>query len=170
MKTVQNFGVLYSMLLVLQAVIYNYFNFSPYIMLSILPAMVLCIPISTNTIWAMTIAFVSGVAVDCLAEGTLGLNILAIVPVALSRRSIIRIIMGEDLLTRGENFSFKKNGMAKISYALITVQTIFFAIYILADGAGVRPFWFNLARFGGAMVCSYPLSLITVNILTSRNS
>ncbi|MCM1176607.1 MAG: hypothetical protein NC308_03780 [Clostridium sp.] len=169
-NAVQNFGIIFPLLLIAQVVIGNYFNFSPYIMLSILPAMILCIPVSINTVWVMAIAFASGLAVDFLAEGILGLNTLALVPVALSQKTIIRIIMGEDMLTRQDNFSFRKNGAAKISYALFLAMMIFFVIYILADGAGVRPFWFNAARFAGSMVCTFPLSLFVVNILTSQNN
>ncbi|MDE6872279.1 MAG: hypothetical protein K2O58_05055 [Bacteroidales bacterium] len=169
-NAVQNFGIMFPLLLIAQVLISNYFNFSPYAMLSILPAMILCLPVSMNTIWVMAIAFASGLAVDFLAEGLLGLNTLALVPVALSQKTVIRVIMGEDLLTRQENFSFKKNGAAKISYALVIVQAIFFMIYIFADGAGVRPMWFNMARFAGAMACTFPLSLVTVNILSSSNN
>ncbi len=169
-NAVQNFGIMFPLLLIAQVVIGNYFNFSPYIMLSILPAMILCLPISMNTIWVMAIAFASGLTVDFLAEGVLGLNTFALVPVALSQKTIIRIIMGEDMLTRQDNFSFRKNGAAKISYALVIAMMIFFALYILADGAGVRPLWFNLARFAGSMACTFPLSLAVVNILTSQNN
>lgn len=166
----QNFGILFPLLLVAQVLISNYFNFTPYIMLSILPAMILCMPISSNTIWVMTVAFVSGLAVDFFAEGLLGLNVLALVPVALAQKTTIRIIMGEDIIARQENFSFRKNGAAKISYAVFIVQTIFFSIYILADGAGVRQLWFNLARFAGAMICTFPLSLAIVSILTDSDN
>jgi len=170
MKTVQNFGILFTCLLVAQMVISNYFNFGPYVLLSVLPAMIICLPVSIDTIWTMIIAFASGLLIDCTSDGLPGLNAMALVPVALSHKTIIRFFLGEDLLNRGEDFSFKKNGAAKISWAIIAAQTMFFIIYILGDGAGVRPLWFNLARFAGGMLCSLPMSLITANILTSGNN
>ena len=40
------------------------------------------------------------------------------------------------------------------------------AIYIIADGAGTRPLWFNVARFFASVASSYLLSLIIVKALT----
>ena len=53
MKSGQNFGLLYTLLLVCQILICNYFQFSPYAMISILPVMTLCIPLNIGTIRCM---------------------------------------------------------------------------------------------------------------------
>ena len=44
MKVSQHFGTLYTLLVIGQIVLCNYSQLGPYIMLSMLPAMVLCIP------------------------------------------------------------------------------------------------------------------------------
>ncbi len=166
MRMNQNFGILYSLLLICQIILCNFSPLGPYIALSMLPAMILCIPLTVNTIWCMIIAFASGLAVDWMSEGLIGLNAASLIPVALMRRGIIRLFFGKDLLIRNDSFSFKKFGIAKVSAALITSSAIFFAIYVLLDGAGTRPAWFNLVHFGASLICSWLLALVVTHILT----
>ena len=55
-----NFFLTYALLVLIQMVICNYFHLSAYVLLSILPVMVLCIPIRFSTTAALCIAFVTG--------------------------------------------------------------------------------------------------------------
>ena len=166
MRMSQHFGILYVLLLICQIVLCNYSPLGPYIMLSVLPAMVLCTPLKISTPACMMIAFASGLAVDWLSEGLIGINAASLVPVALARKSIARIFFGEDLITRKDSFSFNKYGVAKISAAILTSLTIFLALYIILDGAGTRPVLSNLAYFGASLTSNWILCLIVTNILT----
>lgn len=165
MKISQHFGTLYTLLVVGQILLTNFSDFGPYVMLSMLPAMVLCIPTGTSTITTMMIAFISGLSVDWLSEGLLGLNTAALVPVALVRKQVIRMFLGEDIITRGDRFSYRKNGIAKISAAHTVCIILFFSIYILLDGAGTLPVWFCLTKGGISAACSFILAIIVTNIL-----
>ena len=165
MKTGQNFGILYILLVICQVLICNYFQFTPFITLTILPAMVLCMPLSISTIGCMLLAFASGLATDWLSEGIIGLNASALIPVALLRKPFIRIFFGEDLIVRQDSFSFRKNGPAKVIAALLSATGVFLMIYIILDGAGERTPWFNLIRLGSSLLCSILISLIVVNTL-----
>ena len=82
------------------------------------------------------------------------------------RKPLIRFFLGEDLITRSDSFSFRKNGIGKISLVLIVSLLIFLGIYVFLDGAGTRPAWFNLTRIGLSLLCNYVLALIVTNILT----
>ena len=166
MKTNQNFGLLYFLLTICQVVLCNYSNLGPYIMLTLLPAMVLCIPTQVSTIACMLIAFASGLATDWLSEGLLGLNAAALVPVALMRKSIIKIFLGEDLIVRGDRFSYKKNGFVKVSIAHMVCIAVFLGIYIILDGAGTLPALFCLTKAGVSLLCNFVLSIIVTNILS----
>lgn len=158
-------------MLILQLCICNFFRLSQFVVLSILPVMILLIPTDRDTIFAMVAAFLTGLAVDLLGDGMmLGLNILALVPVAFARKSIIRLVFGEELFARKEDISMQKQGIWKISAAIIMAQSIFLIIYIWADGAGTRPMWFSLARYGASLLAGYLISLFVANILTSGNS
>lgn len=162
----QHFGILYFLLVIAQMIICNYFQFTPYVVISILPAMILCMPLTVRTPLCMLIAFASGLAVDWLAEGLIGLNAASLVPVALARKTIIRIFLGEDLIARNDSFTFKKNGIGKISIALITALSIFFGLYVILDSAGTQPTSFNLIRFAASVAASFVLSLIVTAVLT----
>lgn len=160
MKVSQHFGIMYFLLVIAQAALCNFCQFGPYVMLSMLPAMVLCMPLSIGTIGCMFTAFAGGLCIDWLSEGLVGLNAAAIVPVALLRKPIIRIFLGEDIITRKDTFSFKKNGPLKISAALMAALIIYVGIYVFLDGAGTRPLWFSLTKFGASLACCFILSLI----------
>ncbi len=166
MRTNQNFGIIYLLLLICQVLICNFSPLGPYVMLTMLPAMILCIPLNVNTIWCMLIAFSSGLAVDWMSEGLIGINAASLIPVALFRKGFIRLFFGEDLIARSDSFSFSKYGAAKISAALVASLTLFLAIYILLDGAGTRPFLISLGFFGASLACNWPLALIVTRILT----
>ena len=166
MKTGGNFTLLYCLMLICQIVICNFSPLGPYVVLTMLPAMVFCMPLSVSTISCMFIAFGSGLAVDWLSEGLIGINAASLVPVALARKSIVKMFFGEDLITRGDSFSFNKFGTAKVSAALMSAIAIFLLFYVMLDGAGTRPLWFNLARGAASFACSWLISLIVVNTLT----
>lgn len=167
MKTSHNFPLMYVLLLICQVILCNYTNLGPYITLTLLPAMVLCIPTGISTTTCMIVAFASGFATDWLAEGLLGLNIAAILPAALVRKGVIRIFLGEDLIARKDSFSIRKNGLGKVTSALLTVTALFLAAYIFLDGAGTRPFWFCATKFGISLACNWALGILVINTLTT---
>lgn len=162
------FGIAYILLVIVQMVICNYFQFSPYLVISILPAMVLCIPLTISTNLCMLTALITGLSVDWLAEGLIGINASALIPVAYARKTLIRVFLGEDLISRKDTFSFRKNGIGKILMALLISYALFLAVYIFLDGAGVRPFMFNLTRFVLSMLCSLIPGLIVTGSLTKE--
>lgn len=162
------FWISYLLLLMGQLIISNFFHVTPYLLLSFLPAMVLCISIRINRIWVLLIAFASGLLVDWLSEGVLGLNALALVPVAFSRDFIIHLIFGEELYARQEDFSVQSHGVPKLIMALIMAQSLFLLIYIWVDGAGMRPLLFNLYRFLASLGAGVLISLPILNVLTKE--
>ena len=166
MKTEKNFRALFALLAICQIVLCNYADLGPYLMLSILPAMIMCLPLTLGTASCMLISFLTGLSVDWLSEGLLGINAAALVPVALARKNFIRIFLGEDIINRKDRFSIKKNGVGKIAVTMIAAYMIFLAIYIFLDGAGTRPFWFCAARFAASLAANTLLALLTADILT----
>ena len=166
MKVNQYFGTLYILLLIGQIILCNYGQLSPFVMFTMLPAMILCLPTSMSTITGMIIAFLSGLSVDWLSEGLLGLNAASLVPVALMRRGIIKLFLGEDLITRGDRFTYRKNGVAKISAAHAVCLIMFLGLYILLDGAGTLPAWFCFTKGGISFACNFILAIIVTNILS----
>lgn len=162
----KTFTFTYILMVIAQMILSNYFHFTPFAMLTILPAMVLCIPTKVNTFLAMIIAFATGLAVDLFAEGALGINALSLVPVAFLRKTLIGTIFGVEPFEQKENLTIKKYGFARVSFAIILVTAVFLIIYILADSAGTRPLWFLGTKFGLSLLASYLVSIILVNLLS----
>lgn len=167
MKTNRNVALMYILLVVAQILVCNFINTGPYVFLTILPVMILCLPLAIPAVPLMLIAAVSGLAVDWLAEGIVGLNVLAAVPVAFIRNPVARLLFGKDHTDRAEGFSFRKNGFSKISAAVLICQAVFLAVYIVADCAGTRSFLFIAVRFTASLLCGYLLSLFVFNMFTS---
>lgn len=164
-------GFLFTFILlaVAQIMINNYLNFSQFLMLTFLPAMILCIPIQKNVFIAMGTAFVCGFCIDFLSDGMLGLTSLALVPVALLRNPVIRLVFGSELFTRDENISFRRLGPGKILLAIVMTTSLFLAVYVWADSAGTRPFWINGVKFLVSLLASSIVSLFATKLLTEEN-
>ena len=165
----QFFGILYFLLVIGQMILCTYSQFTPYVVLSMLPAMILCMPLTVRTPLCMIIAFASGLAVDWLAEGLIGINAASLIPVAYARMTFVRIFLGEDLISRKEAFTFRKNGIGKILISLLSSYILFFAVYIFLDGAGERTFMFNVLRLLLSLVFSVALGLIVVGSLNKED-
>lgn len=163
-----NFILTYTLLLILQIVLAKYCQIGPYIYISILPAMILCMPTGRNSMWVMTVAFLSGILVDGLADGPLGLNAAALVPVAAFQKKIIMTFIDEDLVTRHYSFSFHQYGFGKLATSLCVSQFIYFAIYVFADSAGTRSVGFNLLKILLSFLVSTLFGLLSINVLAPR--
>lgn len=165
MKTNVTSWALFFCLLVVQLMVTNYVHLSQFVVISILPALIMCLPMSLSSVWVMLIAFATGLSVDLLAEGVVGLNALALVPVAAARKLVVGAICGNDVVERGSDFNFKKNGVAKVSVIILLPLMLYLLIYIAADGAGMRPFWFNAGRFIASTLCDLVLCMLAVKAL-----
>ncbi len=159
------FWSVYVILGLCQMVVCNFFNFSPLVFLSLLPAMALCIPVKIRTPWAMVIAFVTGLAVDFAADGLLGLNALALVPVALFRNTILVITVGKDNYGDPETPDFRDKGFRKVAVAALLATSLFCLLYTVADGAGARPFVFLAIRFLISTAFSFLGSLLVIRAM-----
>ena len=156
----RHFYLTYVLIMLVQMIVCNFIYIPPFITLTTLPILIMMLPIETGTIKAMVIAFVTALALDLLSDGLLGLNCLALVPVALLRRPLISLVFGREVFARNENIPDFSRSAFSFSVGSILCLSLFLAIYILADGAGTRPFWFNLTRFVASLVADYVVAII----------
>ena len=105
-----NYGITFLLLAAIQLLICNYLNISAYITISLLPVLILCFPTRFSTLSAMLVAFATGLATDLLAEGTIGLNVFALLPVAAVRRTLCDWIFGQEISLLDEDISIRKFG------------------------------------------------------------
>lgn len=143
----RNYWLIFLLLLVVQVLLGNFLGLGPYIILSLLPILVLSLPIRYGGVAGMLIAFAAAFAVDFFTNGILGLNVLALVPLAWLRPWIISLVFGSEVYARGEDISAQRQGLLKMSLALLISTAIFFAVYVPVDSAGTRSFGFNLLRW-----------------------
>lgn len=162
------FAIKFLLLMLAQILLWNYFDFTQYLMIVFLPTLILCLPIKRGAVFAMLMAFATGFAVDFFSSGMLGLTSAALVPVALIRRGVITLVCGEEVFARGENITIRRQGLPKMALAILMVTALFLLIYIWADGAGTRPLWFNAVKFGASLVAGTLVSLLACNVLDSE--
>lgn len=151
-----------------QMILCNFLNLTQLVTLSILPAMILMLPITCSPVSAMLIAFAAGITMDLLCDGVLGLNAMALVPVALCRQGIIRLTMGSEVFARKENISIAGQGMSKIALASMMAEGLFMILYVWADGAGTRSIWHNIIKIVLSTALGTALSLIVAKLLSKE--
>lgn len=164
------FLLMFIMLLIVETVLAKYCQIGPYIYISLLPAMILCLPTTSDGIRIMLEAFACGLLVDFLADGVPGLNACAAVPLAAMQKSILRLMIDEELVTRGYSFTYRRYGVVKIGAALLLMSVVYFTIYCIFDNAGERPFGFILLKILLSTLFSLPFGLVVCNILPSSKS
>ena len=149
----------YGVLFLAQAALWNYFNFSQFLTIVFLPAMIFCLPVSYGTVRTMVVAFLTGLALDFIVTGQLGLTSFALVPVALLRRPVIRFNFGAEIFARGEELSFRRQGWQKFVPSLFLLTAVFLLLYIWVDNAGMHPFWFCAVKFAASLAASGSVSV-----------
>ena len=157
------------LLFVAQLLLWNYCNFSQYVFIVILPAMLLCLPIGQGGVRVMLLAFALGLAADFLVTGQLGLTSLALVPVALLRRPVIELVFGHELISRGEELSFRRQRLAKFVISILMLTTLFLLVYLWVDSAGMYSAGFLLLKGGISLLASSAISLPVAYLLLEES-
>lgn len=163
------FFLTYVILLIAQVVLSNLLDFTQLVTLALLPAMILCLPKSLGTPICLGIAFVSGFLVDFFGSGVLGLTCAALLPVTLLKDIFLRITFDNDTYSRIEELSVRKLGFFRILTTSLMMTALFLLIYIWIDGAGTRPFLFNVGRFLLSTVANLLVSIVVIEVLLSQN-
>lgn len=166
---ISSLTIKYILLLIAQILLGNFFNFSQFIMISVLPVMVLMLPIRRSTVFCLVIAFIMGTAVDFFADGHLGLTAAALLPVAALRRPVIMFVFGNELFSREEDISPQRQGWEKILLATAICTAIFLAFFIIIDSAGTRAAWIDLIKFILSTILSTAVSMSVGNLIGSES-
>lgn len=149
-----------ALFIIAQTVIWNCCNFTQYLTVTFLPAIILGMPVRQRPVLSMAIAFAAGLAADFLCGAPLGLSSAALVPAALVRRGTIRLVFGNEILVaRREELSANRQGWMKMAMATAMLTMLFLAVYIAIDSAGTRPLWMDAVKFAASAAVSIPLSL-----------
>lgn len=163
--TMKQLRIKYLVLALAQMVLWNFCNFTPLLVLTFMPVMVLFLPVRRSTPAAMVTAFVLGFAVDFLTGTPLGLSSIALVPVALVRRPLMSAVFGSELLERGEEMDFRRYGFGKMAFAALLATALFLVIFIIGDSAGTVPAGVSVAKGFISLLVDWGISLPIANLL-----
>ena len=141
----RNIPFLFLLFLLGQVLISHLFQTGPWCVLTLLPVLILCLPTGRSTLHLMLVAFVSGLAVDFLADGLIGLNAFSLVPV--------------ELVLRGETLSWRKGGLLRILGCVLLCTALFLLLYVAVDAAGQRAFLPCLSTFALSLAADLLLSV-----------
>ena len=138
--------IVFAILTLAQALISNYFLFSQYVLISLLPLLIVSLPSRYGTPAALALAFAAGFGVDFVGSGALGLTSCTLLPLALLRIPLLRLVSGEEIMTYRDDSPFAHQTTAAQALTLTLACLLFFGLYVWVDAAGTRPFWFNTVR------------------------
>ena len=161
-------AIKFILLFLAQVAVWNYFNFTPYLFVVFLPALILCLPRGYGTVRTMLIAFVAGLAADFLVSGQLGMTSFALVPVALMRQSVVRLAFGSELFARGEELSFHRQGWQKFLLCTAILTAIYLLVHIWVDSAGMYSLGFCAIKFGISLPVSSALSMAIAYLMLEQ--
>ena len=161
-------AIKFILLFLAQVAVWNYFNFTPYLFVVFLPALILCLPLGYGTVRTMLIAFVAGLAADFLVSGQLGMTSFALVPVALMRQSVVRLVFGSELFARGEDLSFHRQGWQKFLLCTAILTAIYLLVHIWVDSAGMYSLGFCAIKFGISLPVSSALSMAIAYLMLEQ--
>ena len=157
------------LLFLLQLVFSDYVHLGPWVCLSIIPLLILCIPLSRSPHAVLLIAFALGLGLDILSDGVPGLNAFAAVLAAAPRKFFYRILVNADRQDKTEVPKIREVGLMKYLKYLGVIMAIYLAAYILVDCVSFRPPVFLLGRFLISWVASTALCLLLSLPLQNRS-
>lgn len=159
------FVILYVVFVIAQIVFCNFFGLSRYLLVSVLPVLILMLPLSFGSVLTMLIAFAMGFVVDFFSSGMLGMTSFALVPVALVRRFVVGIVFGAEKSARGEEITVERLGFPKAALALLMLCSLYFILYVWVDSAGTCGFWAALVRIVLSVIASTPVCVAVARLL-----
>ena len=157
------------LLFILQLVISDYVHLGPWVTLTLIPLLIICIPLSRSPHAVLLIAFALGLGLDILSDGVPGLNAFAAVLAAAPRKFFYRILVNADRQDKTEVPKIREVGLLKYLKYLGVITALYLAAYILVDCVSFRPPLFLLGQFLISWVASTALCLLLSLPLQNRS-
>lgn len=162
--------LLYAVLLIIQMVLANFLDVTSYLVISFLPAIIVCLPTRYHTVPVMVAAFVLGFLVDFFSGSLLGLSSIALVPVALTRRLFLWLSFGRDYFERREDIVSDRGGMYRTGLCILLETVLFLTVYVSVDAAGMQTAGFNFLRILASTAVGIVAAQFVMRIFASVES
>lgn len=139
-KSFLQYLLLFVLLVLFQVLVFNNLVLFNVAVCFVYIYLIIRLPLSLNTNWLLTIAFLTGFVVDVFSD-TPGLNSLSSVILAILKRPVIFSYISRDDKTKGEVPCISTMGWAAYSKALLTMTAVFCFISFSIE-------YFNFANIG----------------------
>ena len=153
----------------LQLAISNYLHLGPWITVSLIPFLILQIPLQRPVHLVMLSAFGLGLLLDWLSAGVLGLNAFAAVMTAAPRWILYRLLVNDERQDALWIPLLRSTGLVKYLRYLSVLTAIYLASFILLDCVSVRPVGFILVKFVVSTLVSTLLGLLLAYAFQRRS-
>ncbi|MBD5285210.1 MAG: rod shape-determining protein MreD [Bacteroides sp.] len=154
-KTILQFLLLFIVLILLQAIVFNNICLFGVAVPFVFIYFIVHLPITLSPNWLLTLSFLTGLTIDIFAN-TQGMNALACTIVAMSRHSILHwYFPREDELTIPEP-SIRSLGFEYFAKYLFTFVLFYCTIIFLIESFSL----FNIVRLALRIICSTFLTFL----------
>ncbi|MCF0173777.1 MAG: hypothetical protein HUJ95_00405 [Bacteroidales bacterium] len=141
----------------LQIVVCKYLGFSPFVTISLLPALVLFSNERTSAPVLMISAFAMGMFVDLFGEGLIGLNASCLVFLAFFRRLIALNVLGKMYIPEKGFIKYESVPTLRLFLAILSAEMTFFVPYFILDGCTTVGALISIERLLIALVINLPV-------------
>ncbi|MDE6269075.1 MAG: rod shape-determining protein MreD [Muribaculaceae bacterium] len=166
-KTILRFALMYVVLMLAQAVLFNRICLFGYAVPLVFVYFIASLPVTLSVNWVLTLGFLSGLTVDIFSD-TPGVNALACTLLAGSRGTLIRLYVPREEDFTNPEPSVKSMGPGNYAKYLLTVSIVYCTLFFLIDAFT----FFNPLRLVIRIVASTALTftvMLAINSLTTRN-
>ena len=160
--------LVYFLLIPVQVILSQLVQPGPDWVLTILPVTLLCLPTDWSALRCMLFAFATALFVDFFSGGIIGLNALAITPVAWLRNFFLRKFFNDDLVERGEPLSLRKWGFPSVLGLVLLMTALFLLVYIVVDASDQRGLLLEGRTFLLSLLADTVLSLLVLPSILER--
>ena len=162
-----NYWLVFVFLGILQIALSVLFRLPILMTVSIFPMLILYMPGNIGREKSLVLTFGISLAVDFFSDGMLGLSAIALLPIALLRLDILKLVSGEEIFINKRDIpAIHQKGLTMFtSIALATA--LYFLVFVWVDAAGMRPFGFNVLRWLVSTVVSSLVSYLCATYVFS---
>jgi len=153
----------------LQLGVSNYLNLGPWVMVTLVPFLILQLPLPRSPHVVMLSAFGLGLLLDLLSAGVLGLNAFAAVMAAAPRKILYRLLVNNDRQDATWIPLLRDFGTIKYGKYLFALTAIYLAAFILLDCVSVRPLGFILVKWVVSTLASTAAGLLLAYAFQRRS-
>lgn len=155
--------ILFSVVVImLQVILFNNITFSCYLAPMIYIAVIIMLPLETPRFLTLMIGLLLGGFID-LSMGTIGLNIAATLPIAVSRKFLVNLVGFSSSMIKVTGIPNPNKFPSAFFSFVIIIVIVHSAIFFFLERFSIDSLWFTLLR----LTLSSLVSIVVIRIVIS---